>query len=212
MSEVVPWAVVAVFAALDWYAVWRASASLERLAKPATLLALTATAVWLGAFDSPAGRWLLVALGLCLVGDITLLQDSPRRFLAGLGAFLLGHLAFVAAFLARGLEQPGRAVVALLVLGILTAAVVRRVLSAARREGGWPLAGPVAAYILVISAMLLAAWMTGDLVVALGATAFAVSDSILALNRFTGARAWAPLAVMVSYHVAQVLIVVGMLR
>lgn len=212
MSEVVPWAVVAAFAAVDWYAVWRASASLERLAKPATLLALTATAVWLGAFDSPAGRWLLVALGLCLVGDITLLQDSPRRFLAGLGAFLLGHLAFVAAFLARGLEQPGRAVVALLVLAILAAAVVRQVLSAARREGGWPLAGPVAAYILVISAMLLAAWMTGDLVVALGATAFAVSDSILALNRFTGARAWAPLAVMVSYHVAQVLIVVGMLR
>ncbi len=102
--------------------------------------------------------------------------------------------------------------VALLLLGLLAAAVVRQVLPAARREGGWPLAGPVAAYILVISAMLVAAWMTGDFVVALGATVFAVSDAILALDRFAGARSWAPLAVMVTYHVAQVLIVVGMLH
>jgi uncharacterized membrane protein YhhN len=212
VSEGIAWAVVAGFAVLDWYAVWRASASLERLAKPATMLALIATAIGMGAWDSTAGRWLLAALALSLAGDVALLGDSGPRFLAGLGAFLFGHVAFVAAFLAKGLDQPRWSVVAVLVLGALSATVARRVLPAARREGGWQLAGPVAAYVVVLSAMLVTAWMTGIALVALGATVFAVSDSVLALDRFTGRRSWAPLAVMVTYHVAQALIVLGLLR
>lgn len=212
MGVGIAWVVVGGFAILDWYAVWRASAPLERFAKPATMVALIATAVGMGAWDSSAGRWLVAALALSLVGDVSLLGDSEKRFLAGLGAFLLGHVAFVAAFLAAGLEQPGAAVVAVLLLGALLATVARRVLPAARREGGWPLAAPVAAYVAVLSAMLLAAWMTGNALVALGAAVFAVSDSVLAVNRFVGRRSWAPLAVMVTYHVAQALIVLGLLR
>lgn len=212
MGVGIAWVVVGGFAILDWYAVWRASAPLERFAKPATMVALIATAVGMGAWDSSAGRWLVAALALSLVGDVSLLGDSEKRFLAGLGAFLLGHVAFVAAFLAAGLGQPGAAVVAVLLLGALLATVGRRVLPAARREGGWPLAAPVAAYVAVLSAMLLAAWMTGNALVALGAAVFAVSDSVLALNRFVGRRSWAPLAVMVTYHVAQALIVLGLLR
>ena len=44
-----------------------------------------------------------------------------------------------------------------------------------------------------------------------GATVFAASDSILAVNRFVRPLAWAPVAVMVTYHVGQALIVAGLL-
>ena len=59
--------------------------------------------------------------------------------------------------------------------------------------------------------MVLTAWATGHLLVALGATAFMVSDALLALNRFVRQRWFGPLAVMVAYHLAQGLIVLGVL-
>ena len=43
-----------------------------------------------------------------------------------------------------------------------------------------------------------------------GALTFAASDSTLALDRFDQHRRWMPLAVMVTYHVAQALLVVSL--
>ena len=55
------------------------------------------------------------------------------------------------------------------------------------------------------------AFTTGEAVIAVGATVFAVSDTVLASERFV--RPWerAQLLVMVTYHVGQALIVVGVL-
>lgn len=50
----------------------------------------------LHADQSTPGRWLLLALVLCLVGDLLLLSSRDGAFGAGLAAFLLAHLAFVA--------------------------------------------------------------------------------------------------------------------
>jgi hypothetical protein len=41
---------------------------------------------------------------------------------------------------------------------------------------------------------------------------FMLSDSILGHDRFVHERRWAPLTVIVTYHLAQVLIVVGLFR
>lgn len=41
--------------------------------------------------------WIVAGLALGVVGDIALLGRSDRAFLVGLGAFLLGHIAYVAA-------------------------------------------------------------------------------------------------------------------
>ena len=70
---------------------------------------------------------------------------------------------------------------------------------------------PVAAYMGVIGAMGVTGWATGRFRVGLGTALFVTSDTLLALNRFVAARAHARLAVMVTYHLAQVLIVVGLL-
>jgi uncharacterized membrane protein YhhN len=206
----VVWVVPIVFALVDWFAVAREDRRTETWAKPATLLALLLVALTLGATDTSAGGWLMVALALGLAGDVFLLGDSDTRFRLGLAAFLVGHLAFVVSFAQLGLDPAGWAWVAWVVLLVCLLAT-RQVAPATYLRSGWGLAGPVAVYTVVIGAMVIVAFDTGHAVIALGATVFATSDSILAVNRFVRPIAWAPVAVIVTYHVGQALIVAGVL-
>jgi uncharacterized membrane protein YhhN len=206
------WLLFAGFAVLDWYAVWRGRRALEAVAKPLAMVALTGVALAMGAGGSGPGRWLLVALVLCLAGDVALLSRTEPRFLAGLGAFLLGHVAYVAALRSLGEQSltaalPGLAAVLLLVL-----VVGRPVLAATRRRGEPGLAGAVAAYMVVIGTMVVTAFGTTRPLVAAGALVFMASDAVLAFDRFVRPQRWAPLVVMVTYHLGQGLIVAGALR
>jgi uncharacterized membrane protein YhhN len=206
------WVLVAGFAVLDWYAVWRGSRGTERLAKPLTMVSLTVAALSMGAADTASGRWLLAGLVLGLLGDVALLGASERRFMAGLSAFLLGHLAYVAAFLPVGPQSLVAALPGVVLVVALVVLVGRPVLRAAAAQGGPGLGVAVAAYMLVIGAMVVTAWGTGEPLVAAGASVFMVSDAVLAHARFV--RPWrrASLLVMVTYHLGQVLIVLGLLR
>jgi uncharacterized membrane protein YhhN len=205
------WLLPAAAALLDWYAVAREDRRLERVAKPATLLALIVAAVVLGALDADGGTWLLMALVLGLVGDVFLLGKSDARFRAGLAAFLVGHLAYVASFADVGLPRPAWSWLGLLaVAGAFV--VTRQVVPATFRHGGPGLAAPVALYTLVIAAMLITAWWTGLPLVAAGATVFVCSDSVLATHRFVRPLPRADLVVMITYHLGQALIVAGLLR
>ena len=210
MTASLIWVLPAVLALIDWYAVWRGDRGTETWAKPAVLVALIVTAFSLGATDSTAGTWLLVALGFGLAGDVFLLEKSDRRFQLGLASFLLGHLAFVVSFIRLGLDPASWAWVAWVVLlGCLLA--TRHVPPATYMRSGWALAAPVAVYTVVIGAMVILAFDTGEPLVAVGATVFAVSDSLLAVDRFVNPKQWAPVVVMVTYHVGQALIIAGVL-
>lgn len=204
------WLLPAALAVVDWYAVWRGDRRTERWAKPATLAALILTAVVLGATDSSAGVWLLVALAFGLAGDVFLLERSDSRFRLGLAAFLLGHLAYVVSFVRLGLDAPSWAWVAPVALAACLIAT-RQVPASTYLRGGLALAAPVAVYTVVIGAMLIFAFDTGVPLIAVGASVFAVSDTVLARDRFVRPRPWAPVAVMVTYHVGQALIVAGVL-
>lgn len=204
------WVLPAVPALVDWYAVGRGARRAETWAKPATLLALIVVAIVLGAADTSAGVWLLVALALGLAGDVFLLGDSESRFRLGLGAFLVGHVAYVVSFTRLGLHPPPWQWASWLVLFACLIAT-RRVVPATFLRGGQALALPVAAYTVVIGAMVILAFDTGEPWIAVGASVFAASDSILAVDRFVEPRPWAPVAVMVTYHVGQALIVAGVL-
>ena len=60
--------------------------------------------------------------------------------------------------------------------------------------------------------MVIVAFDTGEPLIAVGATVFAASDSVLAVDRFVRPwKPWAPVVVMVTYHVGQALIVAGVL-
>jgi uncharacterized membrane protein YhhN len=201
-------------AATNWYAVGSRRARLEWWTKLLTMVALLATALAAGAGASAPGRWLLVALLFGLLGDLALLGHTTRRFLAGVAAFLVGHLGYVACFAALGLPSPGWAwAVLAILLGVLV--VTRDVVPSAYRLASAAVAVPVAVYSLVIAAMLVLGWLTGHGLIAAGAAVFVVSDSIigLSLGRFglTGPSGRTHVAIMVTYHLGQALIAAGVL-
>jgi uncharacterized membrane protein YhhN len=204
------WVLPACLAVVDWYAVARGDRRTETWAKPAVLLSLIVAAATLGATATAAGIWLLLALAFGLLGDIALLSDSLPRFTAGVGAFLVGHLAYLVCFAVLGLTAPGWSWVGLPVLAVALF-VTRGVVPATHRTAGRRLSVPVAVYSVVIGAMLLGAWFTGEPLVALGASVFVASDAALSVDRFVRPVPSARLLVMVTYHVGQALIVAGVL-
>jgi uncharacterized membrane protein YhhN len=204
-------AAVALVAPVNWWSVAVRGRRREWVSKPLVLTLLVATACLAGATDSAAGWWLVAALALSLAGDVALLSDTAPRFVVGLGSFLLAHLAFVVSFTHLGMPRADLALVGLALVVGLAAVVGRRVVPAAGREGGPALGGAVTAYMGVIGVMVVAAWATGHLLVALGASVFMVSDAVLAMDRFVRERRFGSLVVMVTYHLAQVLLVVGVL-
>ena len=72
------------------------------------------------------------------------------------------------------------------------------------------LAAPVSAYMVAISAMVVGAFGTGDGLAIVGALSFYASDSLIGWGRFVKSYDWGRLAVMVTYHVGQALLVLSL--
>jgi len=92
----------------------------------------------------------------------------------------------------------------------VAAVVVGRRVIAGVRSSEPAVTVPVVLYIAVIAAMVACALATGNVLFGVGAVLFMVSDSLIAWNRFVRPLSWAPLAIIVTYHVAQALLVTGM--
>lgn len=161
--------------------------------------------------------WILVGLLTGAVGDVALIDaDRRNRFALGLAAFLLGHLAYIAAFL-RPLTS-GAPVAPTLLVAVVPLAMLGFVVYRILRPGLETMKIPVVAYTTVILAMALAALLRGSFATGpafwlplAGAVCFLVSDTALAYRIFRGWFRFADRLVAVSYVAAQVLIVAGFL-
>jgi uncharacterized membrane protein YhhN len=205
--------VAAVLAIVDWVAVARSMQRVEYVAKPLTLLALIVAAA---SADLPDVKgWVVTALVLGLLGDVGLMLSSDADgppdlpFLLGLGSFLLGHVCYLVAFATYGLHG-WQVLAGVLVVGGSAALVLPRVLAGARRVGGPSLMSVVAAYAVTLSAVAVLGLGTAAIVTAIGALLFLASDSLIAWERFVHRLPHGPLAVIVTYHLAQGLILLGL--
>lgn len=194
---------------------WRALVGLRIVAK----LTASAAFVALGALlfqhshaDPGLGVAIVVGLVLGAIGDACLLASSKRWFLAGLVAFLFGHIAYVVGFAA--IEPVARwrtdaSWCALIPIAVGAAALARL----------WPRLGsmriPVIGYVLVITTMVVAAMAvahgatlpaTNRHRLLAGACLFFVSDLSVARNRFVAKsfanKAWG----LPAYYAGQLLI------
>ena len=173
------------------------NARVELISKPLTTVGAIAIAA-LANGPRTATIVAVVALVLCLIGDIALLP-AVDRFVVGLAAFLLGHIAFTVMFAQRGFDRWALSGVAIVgVAALLGTAAVPIIRGASAKGFGIP----VRAYLVVISSMCVLGWATGNWLIVLGSTAFIVSDSILGWGEFVAERRWMHLAIMVTYHVA----------
>lgn len=194
-------------AVIDWWARWRHREGVEVVSKPLTTVLVIALALVAGA-DTVQTVIAVVALLLCLVGDVVLMPVFDN-FVLGLGSFLLGHVAFVALFIRYGLDVwwMGAFAVGLTVLLVATAG--RRIVAGAGRHHP-ALRLPVGAYLAVISAMTIVGWSTGRWLVVAGTALFVTSDSILGWARFVASQAWMSVTIMITYHGAIALLALSL--
>ncbi|HUP18242.1 MAG TPA: lysoplasmalogenase [Acidimicrobiia bacterium] len=167
---------LAMLLVLNWKQSTRAPAAKALASVGFVALALTRDATAGG-----YGRLILVGLIAGLVGDLFLELRAAASFLLGLGAFLLGHLAYMGAF---ALDQPdwvltASAAGALAVFGLGVARWLKPHLTPHLRI-------PVLIYIVVILAMTATGIGLADhrLLASMGAVAFLASDLAVARERF----------------------------
>lgn len=199
MTRTIVLLVTVVAALVDWWSRLAARDRVEQWAKPLTTMGVIGLAMASGG-PSEEITWVVIALVLCLVGDVALL---PRvdRFVVGLGAFLIGHLAFIGAFVAHGVDEATLTGVAFVAAGLLIATVGMVIVRGAT-DHDRSLRSPVLAYLVVISAMAAIGWGTGSPWIIIGSTAFVVSDSVLGWRQFVRPVRHGSLIVMVTYHLA----------
>jgi uncharacterized membrane protein YhhN len=199
-------ALVALTAVGDWLAVRRRFKPLEYVCKPAVMALLIVVALRVHEHGPHRRGWFVAALALSLVGDVFLMLPGDR-FVPGLAAFLLAHLAYIAGFWVEGVSTArllaGGEVVVL--VGILLGLRIVRDVPGKLRP-------PVIAYMLVISVMTASALGTGNWLAAVGAVLFFASDATIAWDRFVSEQPFAPLFIIVTYHLAQAALVASLIR
>jgi uncharacterized membrane protein YhhN len=180
----------------------RRAPRLRAISKTIASLAFIAVGVLAGPGDAYA-RWILIGLVFGAVGDVALLGKSDTAFLAGLGAFLVGHLGYVIAAAqlvppARWLAQAGALAIAPPLVGVVV------LIWLWRRLGSMKV--PVIVYVLTIVAMVIGALAAPLPLLRAGAVLFFASDLAVAKDKFVGAdvinRVWG----LPCYYAAQLLI------
>ena len=186
------------------YGLWycqRVPSGLRTVLKTAGV-ALLAGAAALG------GAPVLLVLGLALsaIGDLALSRDGDRAFLIGLGSFAIAHLAYILLFATLASGWP-----AILLAVLLIVYAISTEFWLAPHTGD--MRGAVRLYVVLITGMGLSALAlpAGMTLALIGAGAFMVSDTLLAIQLFRlpqGSRWYVPFAraLWALYYAAQLLI------
>ena len=214
MSNII-FAIAILFAILEWIAVTKQWQQIEYFAKPAVILALLVW-LWISTGLQSQSAWFAAGLILSLVGDVLLLW--PKWFLPGLVAFLLVHLCYLIGFNPTLPPLHPASLVLAVMVGLVGARIQPRLAAGLKQSGKPDMRIPVLVYSSVLSLMLLAGLLTlirpewpalSALLMSAGAAFFYFSDTLLAWNNFVSPMRRGRLAVMVTYHIGQMLITLG---
>ncbi len=171
---------------------------------------------FLSTLQSTAGsnRSIIAALLFSWVGDIFLLFDSQNSlyFIFGLCAFLVAHIFYIFFFHAVRLAEAIKPKAFLLIPVVVYYAVLISLLSPGLGEMKLPVRvyGVVVCFMLMLALhMLFIKNKKAGALMAGGAFLFVISDSLLAVNKFYTSFAGADIIIMLTYGLAQLLIVEG---
>ena len=168
--------------------------------------------------ETDASKLFIAALVLSWLGDLLLIPKGHKRvFLAGLVAFLLAHVLYVPAFLARGFDTT-----ALVSAAVVTLLPITLVLRWLHPKVKGTIRYAVVAYVVVISVMLATAFgsavagasMSNGVtpVLFVGAAVFYLSDVLVARERFVSPGYVNRVFGIPLYFFAQLLLIAGFTR
>ena len=190
--------------------------NLHYIANPAILISLIFFFYKAGKdLSQPLKNLMFLALICSLLGDILLMfvGESAHFFTLGLVAFLIAHVIYILLFLKH--RNKTRSPLRFSVLLIIYALSLFYLLMDSLGD----MLIPVAIYMIVILSMATTAYLRKDSVnilsyglVFIGALCFMISDSILALNKFYQPIPFSNISIMLTYALAQLLIVLGILK
>jgi uncharacterized membrane protein YhhN len=172
--------------------------------KPLTMVLICLIAI-LGQATVPFYKVMIITgLVFSLAGDVFLMLPSDR-FVAGLVAFLIAHLFYIAAFVSEISALMWWPLIPLVMYGIVIYVILSSSLGKVRL--------PVLIYIVAILIMTWLAWerwgqtgQSGALLASVGAVLFVISDTVLAINRFRGPFKPSRALNLITYFAAQWLI------
>lgn len=214
-----------ILAPLNWYALRTNNNRLVYFSMPGVILSLLA---WLLVFaqpfsSAPSPRWINIqwfvwALIFSLAGDVFLMLPR-QKFIAGLVAFSLAHIAFIQGF-ALPIFPKHYAIPGVIISALVIAVSLRVYLPIARAlsaSGENKMKIPTAIYAVLITAMLIAAISTlvkgwgfaSSFLAAGGGLMFYTSDIFLAWDRFVHPLPQLKITRRVLYHLGQISIITG---
>lgn len=165
---------------------------------------------------------ILVAIFFSWIGDSLLMyqQNDSLYFLLGLGSFLMAHVAYAISFYGLKWKEANNPLLATQKLRhSLTLILAGIALVSILSPGLGDMRLPVTVYASVIVFMSIVALLrygytsvTSFALIFGGAVIFMVSDSILAINKFREPLAYAGSWIMLTYCIAQFMIVQGAIR
>lgn len=190
--------------------------NLHFIAKPAIVTSLiflfTKTSIQI---SKPIKLLTIAALIFSLLGDVLLMlvNDWAHFFTLGLISFLLAHVMYILVFLKH--RNKTKSPLGFSIILLVYAAFLFYTLYGGLGE----MLIPVIIYMLVILSMATSAYLRKGEVSKLsyslifaGAIFFMISDSLLALNKFYKPLPLADISIMLTYALAQYLIVLGILK
>jgi uncharacterized membrane protein YhhN len=183
---------------------WKDQPGVRAVSKPLASLGFIVAAIGFGALDSRYGNIVLAGLVLGAIGDVCLLGQAKKYFIAGLVSFLLGHVAYVVAFSGLPISLTP-ALIAAAVITPLMAVIARWVFPHAPG-----MRVPIGIYMLVIAAMCVVAIGAGAAgapwMIPVGALMFTASDIAVVRDRFVASGFMNRLWGLPLYYAAQLII------
>lgn len=158
------------------------------------------------------------ALSFSFIGDVLLLTpDNPNYFILGLIAFLLAHISYIITFITNFKPKEtylsNKTILVLMIIVIVSAGLLYSFLFQYLGE----MLIPVTIYMIIIITMVLTAILRSNEVgkksffrVLIGSFFFLISDSILAIDKFAVKISLSGFWIMLTYMLAQYLIIDGM--
>jgi uncharacterized membrane protein YhhN len=188
---------------------------LQFVTKPMLMILLLVFFVSAAPKNARIRNWISAALFFSGLGDIFLLNEGEKFFIAGLTSFLLAHASYIVFFLLVRAKRVDSKPWNIIILILLAAyAGIFYFFLAPHLDN--PLKLPVFVYALIIASMLatcfhafgkqqkmMAIWCIT------GAVLFILSDSLLSINTFIQPFQSASLLIMITYATAQFAIVYG---
>jgi uncharacterized membrane protein YhhN len=162
--------------------------------------------------------WFLLGLCFGLIGDVFLMWPK-RFFLPGLLAFLINQVLYLIGFGTYYNPDQNTLLQSILyiIFLVILLIVVYLLFRGMDKRGTTRMKLPVGIYALIISMMVVAAietffynWpLKASIFISVGALSFYVSDIMNAWSRFVGDIRLGRVKIMSTYHLAQVLITIG---